>query len=279
MHLEKEKMKCIVMLPCHNEERNLERLIPSIHKALHARMSYQIIAVNDGSTDGTGGILYKLSEKYPIIVTKHKCNSGLASALRTGLNLAVEHASDEDLIVTMDADNTHDPEYIPQLAEEAKRSEVVISSRYAKGGKQLHVPSYRVILSRVLNLFVRILARMPVKDATSGYRCYKASALKKTMQIFGEKFIESGGFEVSCEILLKTYWCSGAVSEVPNTLDYSKKIGRSKIKIMPTIFSYIILLVKVVLGKALEAPSLETRRSLQSSTRNWWSRRRSPQTS
>jgi len=262
-------MKCIVMLPCHNEAGNLERLIPSIHKALHAHMPYRIIAVDDGSTDGTGRILYKLSEKYPIIVAEHKHNGGLASAFRTGLNLAMKCASAEDLIVTMDADNTHDPEYILQLAEEAKRFEVVVSSRYAKGGRQLHVPAYRVILSRMLNLSIRMLTRMPVKDATSGYRCYKASVLRKVMRIFGKNFIESKGFEVSCEILLKTYWCSGSVSEVPNTLDYSKKIGRSKIKIMPTIFSYIILLGKVGLWKALGAPRLETCHSLQSSKRIW----------
>jgi len=278
MHVEKIMVKCFVMLPCYNEERNLERLIPSINKALHTRMPYQIIAVDDGSTDETNGILYKLSEKYPIMVVEHKRNSGLASAFRTGLNLAMEHASAEDLIVTMDADNTHDPEYITHLADEAKRSEVVVSSRYTNGGRQLHVASYRVALSRVLNLFIRILARVPVKDATSGYRCYRASALRKAMQVFGEKFIESKGFEVSCEILLKTYWCSGSVGEVPNTLDYSKKLGRSKIKMMPTIFSYIILLGKVVLWKALGAPSLETRHSLQSSKRIWRSRKDSSET-
>jgi len=260
-------MKCLIMLPCHNEEQNLERLISSLHEALHTHMPYQVIAVNDGSTDGTGRILYKLSEKYPIIVAEHESNGGLASAFQTGLRLAMEHASEEDLIVTMDADNTHDPKYIIHLAEEAERSGVVISSRYAKGGRQLHVPSYRVVLSRILNLLIRTLTRMPVNDATSGYRCYKASVLRKTMRIFGKKFIESKGFEVSCEILLKTYWCSGSVREIPNTLDYSKKLGRSKMRVMPTIFSYIILLGKVVLWRALGAPRLETRHSLQSSKR------------
>jgi len=260
-------MKCFVMLPCHNEEQNLERLISSLHEALHTHMSYQIMAVNDGSTDGTSGILHNLSEKYPIMVAEHKSNGGLASAFRTGLGLAMEHASAEDLIVTMDADNTHDPKYITRLAKEAERLGVVISSRYAKGGRQLHVPSYRVVLSRILNFLIRTLTRMPVNDATSGYRCYKASILKKSMRIFGEKFIESKGFEVSCEILLKTYWCSGSVGEVPNTLDYSKKMGRSKIRIMPTIFSYILLLGKAILWKSLGAPSCEIRYSLQSSKR------------
>jgi len=272
-------MKCLVMLPCHNEEQNLEKLILTLHEALHTQMPYRIIAVNDGSTDGTGGVLYKLSEKYPITVAEHERNGGLASAFRTGLRLAMENASGEDLIVTMDADNTHDPKYITRLAKEAERSGVAISSRYTEGGRQLHVPSYRVVLSRVLNLFIKAFTRMPVKDATSGYRCYKASALRKTMQVFGEKFIKSKGFEVSCEILLKTYWCNGSVGEVPNTLDYSKKLGRSKIKIMPTILSYILLLGKVLLWRTSGVPGLETRYSLQSSEGIWRSRRCSPQAS
>lgn len=272
-------MKCLVMLPCHNEEQNLERLVSSLHEALHTRMPYKIIAVNDGSTDGTGGLLHKLSEEYPIIVAEHKSNGGLASAFRTGLKLAIEHASNEDLIITMDADNTHDPKYIPRLAEEADRSEVAISSRYTEGGRQLHVPCYRVVLSRILNLLIRTFTRIPVNDATSGYRCYKASVLRKAMQIFGRKFIESNGFEVSYEILLKTYWCSGSVKEVPNTLDYSKKLGRSKIRIMPTILNYILLLGKTVLWKSGVAPSYESRYSLQSSKRVWRSRRCSSKTS
>ena len=260
-------MKCLVMLPCHNEEQNLERLIASLHTALHPHIPYQVIAVNDGSTDGTSGVLHKLSERYPIMVADHRSNGGLAAAFRTGLGLAMEHASAEDLVVTMDADNTHDPKYITGLIDEAKRSEVVISSRYAKGGRQLHVPSHRVVMSKILNLLIRTFARIPVNDATSGYRCYKASVLRKAMRIFGKEFIVSKGFEVSYELLLKTYWCSRSVREVPNTLDYSKKLGRSKIRIMPTVLSYILLLCKTVFRRSLGAPSCETRHSLQSSKR------------
>lgn len=274
-----EGMKCLVMLPCHNEEQNLEKLVSSLHEVLHTHIPYQIVAVNDGSTDGTGGILHKLSEEYPIIVAEHKNNQGLASAFRTGLKLALEQASPEDLIVTMDADNTHNPKYIPRLAQEAVNSEVAISSRYTQGGRQLHVPCYRVLLSRILNSLIKILTRIPVNDATSGYRCYKASVLRKAIQTFGKKLIESKGFEVSYELLLKTYRCSGSVKEVPNTLDYSRKLGKSKIRIMPTILSYILLLGKTVLWKPGVAPSYESRYSLQSSKRVRRSRRCSLKTS
>ena len=275
-----EGMKCLVMLPCHNEEQNLEKLVSSLHEVLHTHIPYQIVAVNDGSTDGTGGILHKLSEEYPIIVAEHKNNSGLASAFRTGLKLAMEQTSShEDLIVTMDADNTHDPKYIPRLAQEAGKSEVAISSRYTHGGKQLHVPCYRVVLSRILNSLIRVLTRIPVNDATSGYRCYKASVLRKATQTFGKKLIESKGFEVSYELLLKTYRCSGSIKEVPNTLDYSKKLGKSKIRIVPTILSYILLLGKTILWKSGVAPNYESCHPLQPSKRVRRSRRCGSKTS
>ncbi len=257
-------MRCVIVIPCYNEEENIKLLIPAIDKVLNGYMPYQIIAVNDGSNDRTGEILKALSEKYPIKVVEHKSNKGLATAIKTGLTKAIEYTSDSDLIITMDGDNTHDPKYIPCLAEKSKKADIVISSRYIKGGRQLGVPLYRVILSRGLNLLTRLLVGIPVKDATSGYRCYKASALKKAMKFFGEKFIESQGFEALFEILVKTYWCNRKISEIPNTLDYGKKIGKSKIKLVLTMLGYLNLLRKVCLWRVSGVPKVEDSHTLQS---------------
>jgi len=252
-------VKCFIVLPCYNEEKSIELLIPAIDETLSKRVSYQVIAVNDGSNDHTGETLQKLSGRYPIKVFGHATNRGLAAAIRTGLTEAIRETSDDDLIVTMDADNTHDPKGILRLAREAKKADIVISSRYVKGGRQLNVPVYRVVLSIGLNLLIRILAGIPVKDATSGYRCYRASALKKTLKVFGNRLIESRGFEALFEILVKAYWCNKRLVEVPNTLDYGKKVGKSKMKIMSTMLSYVGLLVKICLWRALGVPVFENR--------------------
>lgn len=254
-------MKCIITLPCYNERGNLEQLVPSIDKALDGLMPYKIIAVDDGSTDGTEKILLKLSQQYPLKLLEHRTNKGLASALETGLNEAVQSASDDDLIITMDADNTHDPRYIPILVRASKKADMVISSRYVKGGKQCGVPLLRLILSRTINKLIKVVSGIPVDDATSGFRCYRVSLLRKARKAFG-KLIRSKGFDVSFEILLKTYLCNLRIAEVPNTLDYGRKIGKSKVNIVTTICRYILFLSKILVWRALRMLKYEHRRSL-----------------
>lgn len=254
-------MKCIIILPCYNEKGNLEQLVFLICKALDGLVPYQILAVNDGSTDGTEKILLKLSQQYPLMLLEHGTNSGLASALETGLNEAVQSASDDDVIITLDADNTHDPRYIPVLIEASKKADIVISSRYVKGGKQSGVPLHRIILSRSINKLIKMVSGIPVDDATSGFRCYRVSLLRKTRKAF-DKLIRSKGFEVSFEILLKTYLCNQRIVEIPNTLDYNRKIGGSKVNLLTTACRYILFLSKILVWRALGILRSEGRRSL-----------------
>lgn len=238
-------MKCFVILPCYNEERNLNSIIYKINETLQNFMTYKIIAVNDGSLDSTGNLLRELSFKYPIITTEHKVNKGLSEALLTGLSIALEHSSDEDFIITMDSDNTHHPKYILKMLSEAMNgAKIVVGSRYIPNGRQINVPPHRVLLSKTINLLLRKMAKIPVKDVTSGYRCFKASAIRKLKER-RQKFLESKGFEVSFELLAKTFWCSSSIKEVPIMLDYSKKKGKSKMKILPTIVGYCTVLTKI----------------------------------
>jgi len=239
------EMKCFIVLPCYNEEGNVKPLISIIDSTLRQRLSYEIIAVNDGSNDDTGELLRKLSRKYPIHILEHIRNKGIATALQIGLSQAIKRSSDEDLIFTMDSDNTHDPRYVLDMAKAAKKADIVIGSRYVKNGKQLNVPLHRVILSKAVNFLARRMVKLPVRDATSGYRCFKAAALKKLSMVSKHGFIESKGFEVSLEVLARTFWCNSTIEEVPITLDYSKKKSKSNVRLFPTMKSYFILLGKM----------------------------------
>jgi dolichol-phosphate mannosyltransferase len=235
---------CFVVLPCYNEEENIELLVHTIEHALSQEINYQVIAVDDGSNDGTKEILKELSKQYPIKILEHKTNRGLAAALQTGLSEAIRLSSREDFIITMDSDNTHDPGYIIDMIKAAKKADIVIGSRYVKNGRQLNVPFYRVILSKTVNFLIAKMIKLPAKDATSGYRCFKASTLQKLNLISKHNLIESTGFEASLEILAKAFWCNSTIKEVPVTLDYGKKRSRSKMRMFPTIRRYLALLLK-----------------------------------
>lgn len=238
-------LKCTVVLPCYNEEKNLKPLIAAIGETVGRHMSYRIVAVDDGSIDNTGHLLRALSKEYPITVLEHEKNEGLASTLSDGLATAIGLSSRDDFIVTMDSDNTHDPRYIMDMVKFTNEADVVIGSRYAEGGGQMNVPVHRVLLSKVVNLLIQGLTGVPARDATSGYRCFRVSVLRRAKKVFDDELVASKGFEVSLEILLKAFWCNASIKEVPILLDYGRKSGRSKMKLLPTIRRYLSIFGRI----------------------------------
>jgi dolichol-phosphate mannosyltransferase len=99
-------------------------------------------------------------------------------------------------------------------------------------------------MSKAVNLLVRKLFHLPVKDATSGFRCFRGDLLKRLRDAFGDRIVESDGFAASLELLLKAVNSGGIVAEVPIFLDYGKKGGASKMRLFSTIFRYMILLLR-----------------------------------
>jgi len=245
-------MRCFIVLPCFNEERNIKPLIHSIDEVVGPHIPYKIIAVNDGSYDRTCEVLKDLSADYPVEILDHTNNMGLGAALRTGLLAAAEESFDEDLIIVMDSDNTHNPKHVLDMLIAAVNADVVVGSRYVKGGMQLNVPSHRAILSKTINVLARKLFQLPLKDATSGFRCFRADLLKRLHNAFRNNIIESDGFAASLELLLKAVRSGGVVIEVPILLDYGRKGGASKMRLFSTIVNYFVLLFRFKILNSLK---------------------------
>jgi len=241
-------MRCHVLLPCYNEAENLKPLVEKIGYILRNN-NYEIVAVNDGSRDNTLEILKELAKSFPITIINHKKNLGLHRALRNGIKHIINVSDSDDIIITMDADNTHDPKYITQMIEKINNGcDIVIASRYINGGKQINVPAHRIFLSIGINTILRGISGIPVKDQTTGYRAYRVEILKNMIKNLEDNFITSKGFEVAVELLIKAYYCGGnqvKISEIPIILDYGRKIGNSKMKLFKTITLYLKLLKKI----------------------------------
>lgn len=213
-------------------------------------LNYRIIAINDGSNDETESILLDLEKNFPMVLLKHPVNLGLPAALRTGFVEALKTAKRDDAVVVMDADLTHSPSYIPvMITRMFGANDVIVASRYVKGGKQTGVPLLRRILSRGAGVLANIFFRLPVRDATSGYRCYKVSVLRSMAQRYGPRFIDSKGFEVSLELLVKAFNIGARIAEIPITLDYSLKTSRSKLRMLRTIRAYLRLVITLPRGQ------------------------------
>jgi dolichol-phosphate mannosyltransferase len=185
-------MKSVVIIPTYNEKENLPLLVGRI---LSLADPPEIIVVDDNSPDGTGEIAEELAAKNAGIEVIHReRKAGLGTAYQAGFALAMPSS---DLIMTMDADLSHDPAVIPALIAMAEDGyDVVIGSRYVKGGS-VDFAWHRRLLSRGGNLIATVVLGFKTKDNTSGFRCYRKAALSEIL----EKTIRSDGYSSLIELL------------------------------------------------------------------------------
>lgn len=198
------------------------------------------MVVDDGSTDATVSVCRSRWGTMPLEVSCHGQNQGLGAAMATGLRHCLLRCGPADVIIAMDADNTHPPALMPLMARAIRSgSDVVIASRYAPGGCEVGLSTKRKILSRgasrLLRTFFPILG---VRDYTCGYRAYSAGILDRAFAAFPE-LIEQKGFVCMAELLIKLGAVGAKVSEVPLVLRYDRKSGDSKMRILPTVGSYL----------------------------------------
>ena len=170
-------MKIIQIIPTYNESQNLPKLVT----ALFAQdiPDFNVLIVDDNSPDGTGEIAEELSEAYPgkVMVLHRQGKEGLGKAYIQGFRYALDQGA--DVIGMMDADLSHPPDKLPELLNALAKADVVIGSRYTKGGSlDKNWPFWRKALSWFGNTYARIILGLPIKDATGGYRLWKRAALE-----------------------------------------------------------------------------------------------------
>src|SRR5262245_21619871 len=198
--------KVWIALPAYNEEQALAPLLEAIKTALEpAGIPYGVIVVDDGSSDGTGRVASQASFHMPVELVTHEVNQGLAAALRTGLNAALDRGGSDDVIVTMDSDNTHPPRLIAEMLIKIRAaSDLVIASRFQPGATVIGVPTSRRLYSDVVRwMFQLAFPSRGVRDYTCGYRAYRAEALRQAIDRYGDKLITETGFSCMADILLK----------------------------------------------------------------------------
>ena len=232
-----------VILPCYNEQENLPALLKSwfaIQNDLQdSGYGLSIVCVDDGSADDTNFIIAREAEKRPnVVLLTHEKNQGLGRALATGLLYFRERSASGDLALTMDSDNTHAPEYVfPMLARTRQGADCVIASRYASGASTRGVPARRLFLSDCARYYYSLVLNVKnVRDYTCGYRLYTFEIIKRALTYHGSDLITQNGFACMMELLYKLHTLDAAFAEVPFELRYDNKLGKSKMKLLKTIF-------------------------------------------
>ncbi len=235
-----------VFLPAYNEEAAIEKLTDKFRQTFQEiGEPYRIVILDDGSSDKTVQVAQTLSSKYPLELLRHQRNQGLGQTMIDGLDHVAKVSADNDVVVTMDCDDTHDPRYVPEALHRLKEGyDVVILSRYQKGGGEEGLSFLRSFLSRGAAFFLKLFFPIKgVQEYSSGFRVFKASALKRAFEVFGKDFIRLPhlGFVVTPEVLIKFRMIGCRITEVPFILSYDRKKGKSKNRPLKTIAGYFAL--------------------------------------
>jgi dolichol-phosphate mannosyltransferase len=211
--------RVLIVMPTYNERQNLEIIVGRIREAVP---DADLLVVDDNSPDGTGDLADKLVESDSHVQVLHRTEkAGLGRAYVAGFTRALE--SGYDLIVEMDADGSHRPEDLPKLLATAKQADAVIGSRYVPGGTVVNWPKSRELLSKGANLYNRIMLGVQVKDATGGFRVYRAATLRR-IDLNG---IESAGYCFQIDMTLRVLQAGMTITEVPITF-VERERGASK---------------------------------------------------
>lgn len=234
-----------LIIPCYNEAENLPTLAAEIARVL-AQEPYRLYTVNDGSTDRTGAVLAELALRFPVTILDHGVNRGVAAAFRTGFTTVIRDATEEDVVILMEGDGTSTPTLLPELVARIRGgADVVIASRYTRGGGYRNFPLKRLLLSRGANAIFRVAFPLRgVRDYTIFYRAYRVPPLRAAMAAHGDRFIESDTFLANAEILVKLRPFVRRVEEVPLLYDYGQKKGKSGMKVGKNLRSYLAFLIR-----------------------------------
>jgi dolichol-phosphate mannosyltransferase len=212
-------MKTLIIIPTYNE---LENLRPLIQKIFSYVSQTDILIVDDNSPDGTGKLADELSAENPRIHVMHRAGKlGLGTAYIAGFKYAIEHQY--DAAFEMDADFSHDPQYLPNFLEAIEDADLVIGSRYVEGGGTPNWSLLRRFISGGGNIYARFMLGLPIHDCTAGYRLYR----RKVLETIDLDTIESQGYAFQIELVYRVRKHNFKIVETP-IIFLDRRLGKSK---------------------------------------------------
>ncbi len=242
-----------VILPAYNEAKNLPPLLIALQSTLeHSGLSYCITVVDDGSTDTTSQVTEQAAKEMPIRLIRHSPNQGLAGAMRSGLVSVALHCRPEDLIFTMDADNSHLPALmLPMIQRVLEGHDVVVASRFREGARVVGLTWDRRLLSVGARWIFTCLLPIPgIRDYTCGFRAFRGLVIQQALAKYGDGLVSEKGFSCTADLLLKLRGQSLVFGEVPMVLRYDQKKGDSKMQVWKTSRQTLKLIWKRLLWGA-----------------------------
>lgn len=200
-------MRTIICIPTYNERENIIRMIDAITAVLPQT---HVLVIDDGSPDGTATLVReRMASDTRVHLLERQGKLGLGTAYCAGFAYCLEQGF--DVIMQMDADFSHDPKDLTRFMEAIKDHDLVIGSRYVSGVNVINWPMSRLLLSWFANVYTRVITGMPVKDATGGYKCFRADVLRR----IDLTRIKSNGYAFQIEMNYRAWRNKARVLEIP----------------------------------------------------------------
>jgi dolichol-phosphate mannosyltransferase len=234
-----------------NEAQNLGKFLTNLtYEAQLLAQDFEIIVCLDGSKDDSFSLVLEFAKFHPIKILPLKNQRGLGSAFKRLFLEVIKDSKDEDLIISLDSDNTHSSEQLSEMLDHFQKNnlDLLVASRFCKGSIVKNFPLQRRFISKTTSHFlqklfsVKKISGEKLQDFTSGYRIYKAQKLKELFALHKENFINEPEFTYTCELLIKLARINCRIDEIPVNYNYGEKLGKSKLRIARNFFRLLILL-------------------------------------
>ncbi|HHI02324.1 MAG TPA: polyprenol monophosphomannose synthase [candidate division Zixibacteria bacterium] len=202
-----ENERALIIFPTYNEKENIEKIIKAV---LPLDTRIHVLVVDDNSPDGTGEIVERLAKSDSRINVLHRENKqGLGRAYIAGFKWGIERKF--NYIFEMDADFSHDPEFVKDFLDAIKDVDLVLGSRYISGVNVINWPMSRLLLSYFANVYTRIITGMPVRDATGGFKCFR----REVLEAIDLDAVKSNGYTFQIEVSMRAWKKGFEIKEIP----------------------------------------------------------------
>ena len=241
----------VFVIPAYNEEANVPRLLADLESRPDLwRDGGRVVLVDDGSTDRTVDVARAHRGELPVEVLVAERNGGPGKAFDRGFRHVLETCGHDELIVTLESDTTSDLDAVEaMLAAAGGGADIVLASHHGTG-ELANVSAHRRFLSRAASSVIRRGGGLDASTVSSFFRVYRAETLRAGYGRYGESLIQERGFACKAEILIKLSRMGITVAEVPVTLDWAKREGESKMKVLPTMGGYARLMARQTFARA-----------------------------
>jgi dolichol-phosphate mannosyltransferase len=246
----------LVIIPTYNESENIARIISRTRKAVP---DAHILIADDNSPDGTGKLADEIASADNHVHVMHRLGKeGLGAAYLAGFEWGLNEGY--EVLVEMDADGSHQPEQLPELLAALSNADLVLGSRWVRGGKVVNWPRSREVLSRGGNLWTRMMLGIPLRDATGGFRAFR----RKTLLGLGLDNVASAGYCFQVDLAWRALKADFRVVEVPITF-IEREYGASKMSQRIVIEALVRTTIWGVAHRAKQLRRVATKRRVLTS--------------